>query len=285
MADIASARRISQHPGMKESQPLLPPFHVVTAAALMLGWGTFTFVGMVAGALAGHSSWDLGFLITFFGWGLLNHRRGHWIASIVISLMLVFPGLLIAGLHAAGKIPWTYPDSLRDMISAGLLSVAALYTFIVLLRRPQREWFSRTVFAAGGKRVDKDVSARIAVAVLVVAFFLSSLHHVQAWWGAESLRGTYPVKVRLIPYDAETGENLNAVRLPTSPNSRFGRKVELPLYQTGITATGEGSILDLTGIANNPFHVTFGRDGYEDASVLIGESPPDEIRVPMKRGK
>ncbi|MBX3741316.1 MAG: hypothetical protein KF712_10025 [Akkermansiaceae bacterium] len=266
-------------------QPPLPPFHVVTTAALLLGWGTFTFVGMVAGALAGHSSWDLGFLIAFIGWGLLSRRRGHWIAGIVISVMLLLPGLLHAGLYAGGKIPWTHPGSLRDMISGGLLSVAAIYALVVLLRRTQREWFSCKMVPAGEKRVDKDVTSRIAAAVLVVSFFFSTLHQTLEWWSMESLRGSYPVKVSLIPYDAETGENLNAVRLKDSSNSPASRNVELPLFRAGTTATTDGMIVDLEGIANNPFRLTIGSEGYEDASVLIGKDPPDEIRVPMKRGK
>ncbi len=269
---------------MKESQPPLPPFHVVTAAALMLSWGTSTFVGMVAGALAGHSTWDLGFLIAFIGWGLLSRRRGHWIAGIAVSALLVFPGLLHAGLFAAGKIPWSHPDSLRAMISSGLLSVAAIYALVVLLRRPQREWFSRTAAPAEGKRVDTDVPARIAAGVLAVSFFLSSLHQVLEWWSMETLRGSYPLKVHLIPYDAETGAQLRSLRLPDLPDFH-GRKVELPLYQIRTGATTDGMTAELEGIANNPFRITIGSEGYEDASVLIEKDPPEEIRVPMKRGK
>jgi len=270
---------------MKESQPPLPPFHVVTTAALMLGWGTFTFVGMVAGALAGYSILDLGFLIAFVGWGMLSRRRGHWIAGIAVSTLLLFPGLVHAGLFAAGKIPWSHPDSLRAIISSGILSAAALYALIVLLRHPQRGWFSLTTVPAEGKRVDTDVSARIAAAVLVVSFFLSSLHQVLEWWSMESLRGSYPVKVRLVAYDAETGAQLRSLSLPDSPNSRFKRQVELPLYNFSTAGTPEGIMTDLEGIANSPFRVTIGSEGYEDASVLIEKDQPEEIRVPMTRAK
>jgi hypothetical protein len=263
----------------------LPPLHVAIVGSLLLAWGMFAFVGMTATALAGYPSWDLGFLIVFLGWGVLNRNRSCWMMSIIIALLFLGPAVVFACLYPAGKIPWNYPDSPRDMIGNGLLAAASIYVLIVLLRPRQREWFKRAARGDDETSVDPGVATRIASAVLVVSFLLSSLYRLNEWWNNETLRATYGVNTRLIAYDEEGGDVSGVLGLSSPSDSRRRREVELPLCQVSSSHEGSSKVFTIHGLANRPFRVLVSGGDYEAKSVLLDKNSPDEIRVPMKRAK
>lgn len=263
----------------------MPPLHVTIVASLLLAWGMFAFVGMIAGALAGYPSWEFGFLIVFLGWGLLNRKRSCWITGILVALVLLVPAAVFACLYPAGVTAWNYPDSPRDMIGNGLLAGASIYVLIVLLRPRQREWFKRAAAGEDEKSVDAGVATRIAASVLVVAFLLSSLYRLNEWWNNETLRATYGVNTRLIAYDEEGGDVIGVLGLSSPSDSRLQRDVKLPLCQVSSSHEGSSMVFTIHGLANRPFRVLVSGGDYAAKSVLLDKNSPTEIRVPMSREK
>lgn len=274
--------------------PIMPPLHVAIAASLALMAGVYSLVGFIAGFLSGHPSFDVGMFAILFGWGLLCGKGGMRNWMVVVSAMAFLanfiPPIVITCLQVFGKEPWLPLDTPRDLISSAIIAIVSLYSFLVLLPSRHKEWFR------GGRDVLETQSVTagarlVAFPVLAASLVLSVFLHLHQWWSDETLLAAYPVKVRIITYDEETGKELPPFAYLWPQEDPGGKPVKLPRYNLGkevrlndFTTSYESGIVN--AVLNRPFEfeVSSGEE-YEKATVKLDRNSPAEIRVPLKRKK
>jgi len=276
-------------------KPLLPPLHIAIAASFAFMAGTVSLVAFIAGIISGRPAFDLSMFAILLGWGLLCRKRA------VRNWMIFFSGLFFLGAvgHAAniiwkqvsGKEPWVPLETPSDLISLGIIAIVSLYTLIALCLPRHKEWFKPVRLPDEQRAAEREGAGFIVIPVLAVSLVLAALIHLELWYSDGMLREVYPLDVRVVGYDEETGVRLNTLsELKSQLIFSRDERAKLPQYSMGVRAEPEGdhaiSVLTIEGVFNRPFEFTLTTSGdYEPATVKLDRDSPEVIRVPMKRKK
>lgn len=276
-------------------KPLLPPLHVAIAASFAFMAGTISLVGIVAGIISGRPAFNLGMLAILLGWGLLCRKRA------VRNWLIFFSGLFFLGSvgHAAdiiwkqisGKEPWVPVESPHDLIFLGIIALVSLYTLVVLCLPRHKEWFKPVRLPDEQLAAEREGAKFIVFPVLAVSLVLAAIIHLGEWWIEEMLREPYPLEVRVIGYDEETGKELGSLSGP--PPDDGGSRDERPRLPRYFAFSDEQRKGDhvfqsrmIRGVFSRPFEFTLSSsDDYEPTTVKLDRESPEVIRVPMKRKK
>jgi len=273
---------------------VLPPLHVAIAASFALMLGMFSMVGFIAGFFVGRPTFDVAMFAALFGWGLLCGKRSlrNWMIafSVIFFFGTIVPAGIITWLQLSGKQPWAPLDTPRDLIAATVIAIVSLYSFLVLRSPRHREWFQAADASAEQRAEERQGAKFIAFPVLAVSLVLSAFLHLGQWWSNETLLGAYPLDVRVIGYDEETGKELSSLSgPPLALGNTSDDRVTLPRYVTDSRGESKGDHVFLSqsieGVFNRPFEFTLTSGDYEPAIVKLDRDSPEEIRVPMKRKK
>lgn len=258
----------------------LPPRHLCIAGALFIAAGVGSVIHMVASLLAGHYSFDVGFIGIGIGYGILIGRASsrRW------ALFFTKAGLVITALfgastaydHFTGSAHLPCSASAYMIVELVLFSGSCLYVLIALRRSGHQEWFA-------AEKEERTAAQTLAWAVAAAAGVFLCSQRATEWWVQETYEKAYPLCVRVVPYNAENGKGLTNLSIfHHGLTNMMGFEPKLPkvTYQSSFSSGGQQ--LEFYGVAAEPFEVKLGSDGFQDKTLTLTRESKGEIRVPMQ---
>lgn len=258
----------------------LPPRHLCIAAALLIAAGVGAVIHTVASLIAGRFYIDVGFIGIGIGYGILIGRASSrkWalffaIAGLVVTVLV---GASTAHDHFTGGARMLFPDSAHLAVELLLFAGSCLYVVAALRHSGHQEWFA-------AEKEERAAAQTLAWAVAAVAGVFLSSQRMAEWRVQESYKKAFPLCVRVVPYNAETGEGLTNLSILHNEQANmmgFEPKLSKVTYQSIFSAGGQQ--LEFHGVAAAPFEVKLGSSGFQDMTLTLTRESKREIRVPMQ---
>ena len=230
--------------------------------------------------LKGKASLDIGFVGITIGYGILIGRTSSRKWALFLSLIGL---ILIVGIGGwitykqvtIGDQP-LFADGMSPLIELILAAACCLCVAVVLLSKKHKAWFDSIKKDPGPA---KSLSWSVAIAATVVM----TAHQAYELSVQETFHKMYTYRVRVAPYNADTGENINSIAFMSDPDSSEKDSIALlPKGHVRILGGTDGMQIEFSGVAAAPVKGTLRSDGFQDTPLTLVQHTEPEIRIPMK---
>jgi|GEM_PF-5619107 len=242
--------------------------HIQIAGALILASGVHSLISLIASAMAGELSINLGFIAIFVGLNILKGiRSGSALAIVFLALgLLSFP--LVLFLPNQAKSLSGIFNITEVIVAMGILA----YILVVLCISHKSPWF---------KEPRKITSPLIWATVILTALF-----SIQRIAENNRLGQVKPHEITIRAFDDDTGEKLShpsfSYRDDISSN-RNNYPDWVKSSSVSSTSDGEGHRISWRGYILEELSLTVGASGYYEKTLTHRKGDPRSLEVALKR--